>query len=182
MNVPRVTPARLAALLALSASCLAACGGEAPEARAPIAKETPADEILRIGKTWTSTAKQRGLLSPPSVISVFEVREESTIELSPTEARESLVVVENIRLRTGERIACETTVNHALELRWGRREGEAVVELTRPPVSTPRVCDKPGHPEPLLERPFGAARFALRSDSLVAIEPATDDRVYLPGP
>ncbi len=168
---------------ALAAAPLAAaCGGDEPEARAPIARETPADEVLRIGKVWTATSENRGLLSPPSPISMFDVREQSTLDLSAAAAYEVLVVEEDVRLRSGVRLLCKTTVQRDLGLRWGRREGEAAAELRRPALSAPRVCDNPGHPEPVLQRPAGATRFVLRSDNLVAVEPATDGRVYIAAP
>ncbi len=167
---------------ALAVVALTSCGGGESEARAPIAQETPADEVLRIGKTWTATSDQRGLLSPPSAISMGEVHEQSTVERAPTTAREVLVIEEDLRLRNGAHLLCKTTVQRELGLRWGRRDGQAAAELSRPALSTRRVCDNPGHPEPMLERPAGATRFVLRSDNLVAVEPATDGRVYIAAP
>jgi hypothetical protein len=172
----------LIAASALAVASLMSCGGDEPEARAPIARETPADEVLRIGKTWTATSEQRGLLSPPSAISMFDVHELSTLELGPTSAREVLVVEEDLRLRNGAHLLCKTTVQRELGLRWGRRDGQAAAELSRPALSTPRVCDQAGHPEPVLQRQAGATRFVLRSDNLVAVEPATDGRVYIAAP
>jgi hypothetical protein len=168
----------LSALPFLTGLALCACGGDEPKTRAPIAHETPADEILRIGHTWTATGANKGLLTPPSQISMFDVSEESRITLEPKSAQEELVIGETVKLRNGNELHCSTTIRHDLEIRWGFREGEPAVQLTRPAISAPRVCDHPGHPEPTITRPGGPVRFVLRSDNLVAVDPATDGRVY----
>ncbi|NLE85272.1 MAG: hypothetical protein GX607_02620 [Myxococcales bacterium] len=172
------TPLSLVGAVAL----FAACGGKEPAAPPPVAVETPADEVLRIGERWTSTSEQRGLLSPPSPVSVFVVREVSEITLSPTSGREVLTIEEELELRDGGALLCQTRFEHPLTVRWGRRDTDAAVELRRPGVTGARQCQGGSHPEPTLERPARAARFVLRSDNLVAIEPPTDDRIYLPLP
>lgn len=159
-----------------------ACG---PREAAPpprVVQETPADEILRIGERWVANTKQRGLLSPPSPVSVFAVLEESRLTLTRDQAREELVVEEQFELRDGGTVLCVTRSERTVGLKWGRREGEAAIELRRPALSTPRQCEGGRPPEPLLERPAGAARYVLRSDSLVAVEPPLEDRVYIPLP
>jgi hypothetical protein len=47
-------------------------------------------------------------------------------------------------------------------------------------VQIPRECNMPGFPEPVLDLPESAARFALRGDRLVPFAPATEKRAYLP--
>lgn len=169
-------------LLGGTAATLLACGGPEEAAPPPVAVETPADEILRIGERWTSTAEERGLLSPPSPISVFVVREVSEITLARQSAQEELVIEEQLELRDGGALRCQTRFEHPLGVRWGRREAEAAVELRRPALRGARTCEGGSHPEPQLERTGGAARFVLRSDKLVAVEPPVDDRVYIPLP
>lgn len=169
------------ALLATAAGGTACGGREA--APPPVAiQETPADEILRIGQRWSAATQQRGLLSPPSPISVFVVREESRIELTPDSARERLIIEEELELRDGGTLVCQARFDHSLGLRWGRREGEAAVELRRPVLRGTRACQGGRHPEPELERPGGAVRFVLRSDKLVAVDPPVEDREYVPLP
>lgn len=155
------------------------CGGQSAPPPEPPRQETPADEILRIGERWQSTSQQRGLLSPPSPISVFVVREESRIELRPDSARESLLIEEEIELTNGNKLLCQTRFEHALGLRWGRREGQAAVELRRPALRGNRTCQGGTHPEPVLERPGGPVRYVLRSDMLVAVDPPREDRQYM---
>lgn len=168
-------------LLGLFASVLLpGCGSDDPAPRAPVAEETPADQVLRIGRTWSSTRHDKGLLSPPSPINVFEIGEDSRLALEPKRAHETLVIEETVKLRSGVLLVCRTTLENDLGIRWGRREGEPAVELTRKALSTPRLCDRPGHPEPLIQRPASSVRFVLRSDNLIAVDPATDGRVYLP--
>lgn len=171
---------RKTTILLLAAGLLSACGGDEQPARAPIAHETPATEVLRLGKVWSSMTSEKGLLTPPSPISLFEVSEESRITLAPESASEELIVSEKVKLRSGVELHCSTTIKHDLGVRWGRREGESAVELTRPAVSAPRVCDRAGHPDPTITREGGPVRFVLRSDNLVAVDPATDGRVYHP--
>ncbi len=168
---------------ALASGCLLlGCGGDDREAEAPVHRETPADEILRIGNHWVSRQENRGLLSPPSAISVFVVREESTVTLAPKSAKEELVVEEQFELRSGATIHCRTEFSHDLTLQWGRRGGTAAVQLVRPALDAPRVCDGPGHPEPRLSRGRTAARFILSSDALEAVDPPLEKRRYLPLP
>ncbi len=169
-------------LLFGTATLLTACAGQEPPAPPPVAVETPADEVLRISERWTSTGEQRGLLSPPSPVSVFVVRELSEITLTPHGGREVLTIEEDLELRDGGALRCQARFEHPLTVSWGRRDMEAAVELRRPALAGARQCQGGAHPEPILERPARAARFVLRSDNLVAVEPATDDRVYLPLP
>lgn len=156
-----------------------ACGPREAAPPPPVVQETPADEILRIGERWLATTKQRGLLSPPSPISVFAVVEESRLTLAREGAREEVLVEEQIELREGGAIRCLTRFEHDLGLKWGRRQGEAAIELRRPAATAPRQCEGGQHPEPILQRPAGAARYVLRSDNLVAVEPPLEDRLYI---
>lgn len=172
----------LALALVGSLTTATGCGGrEAPPPQPPL-QEAPADEILRIGERWLASSQQRGLLSPPSPISVFVVREESRIELHPNSARESLLIEEELDLRDGGKLLCQTRFEHSLGLRWGRRENEAAVELRRPPLRGTRACQGGTHPEPFLERPGGPVRFVLRSDTLTAVDPPREERQYVPLP
>jgi len=141
--------------------------------------ETPADEILRIGANWTSVQPIKALLSPPSPISVIRGSVTSRIHLTKRDAEEELTIAEDVELRSGARVVCESTFRHPLSLRYGRKGGEPAVEITRPALNGRRVCQGP-HPEPDLVAESIVTLFVLRSDQLVAIEPKTDGRSYIP--
>lgn len=164
---------------ALVSLLCSACGGSSQETREPIQQETAADEVLRIGGEWISRVPDKGILSPPSEVSVFSVVTESTIQLSEESASERLVIEENVELRNGDGAQCRTEFSHPLQLRWGRRQGEAAVELIRPALNAQRNC-RGLHPEPVLRAEPKRALFILRSDQLVAVEPPLEDRIYRP--
>lgn len=155
------------------------CAGGTPEAQEPVQEETPADEILRVSAAWTSIEAETNILSPPSPLSLVKRRMASHIELSFESATERLTIDEEIELRSGGKLRCSTSLERSIELRYGRKAGEAAVELTSPPAALPRRCDGQ-HPEPTLELPPRRALFVVRADRLIAIEPRTDGRTYLP--
>ncbi len=156
-----------------------ACGG-APKEAAPVKRLSAADEITRIATEWMSVVPAQGLLSPPSKISTFKNSRASKIVLGAHSATETLTIEEKLQLRTGERVSCSTQVQLELRVRYGRRGGEAAVELTRPPLTVPRSCQG-FHPEGSLNEPERSALFVLRADTLVALEPPLEKRKYLPG-
>lgn len=162
--------------------CGVHCGGKQTKAEPPVTQETAAEEILRIASTWASTSPEQGLLSPPSAISVFKNSRTSTVTLTTTSAHEELTIEENVQLRSGETVQCKTAISHELGVRYGHRQGEAAVELVRPPLSASRVCGAGTHPEPSLDEPERRALFVLRADTLIAVEPPLEKRKYLPLP
>jgi hypothetical protein len=100
--------------------------------------------------------------------------------MSETRIVETLTIDEEAQLRTGPTIRCSTEFTHDLGHRWGRKQGQAAVELVRPALHGQRHCDLP-HPEGPISEPARRALFVLRSDNLVAIEPVVDQRTYIPG-
>jgi hypothetical protein len=102
------------------------------------------------------------------------------VTLTPDSAREELTIQEHVQLRAGGAVDCQTTLTHALGVRYGRRQGEAAVELLRPPLHGARVCSLGTHPEPVLKQPEHRALFVLRADALVAVEPPLEKLKYLP--
>ncbi len=168
--------------LALVATAIAACGHQPPPAATPVQHETAEDSILRVGHVWRSISRDRGLRSPPSKISVFETITTSTITLDAGKqsATEQLVLEEMFELRNGARFQCVARGKLRVRVRFGRLQGEAAVEVTRPPTSLPRHCQPADFGEPELAVDAGSARFALRGDQLVAFAPPLDKRVYLP--
>jgi len=158
---------------------LTACTGQKQEAEAPVAIEGAGEELRRVAVVWNSTEPTKGILSPPSPISMFHATTRSVVTLNRDSAQEELTIWEELELRSGTTIHCANKFVHPLTVRYGRKNGEAAVEMTRPALRGARTCDG-AHPDPNFNVPRRVARFALRSDRLVAVEPSTDKRVYLP--
>jgi hypothetical protein len=137
---------------------------------------------LRVAKVWQATAHDKSLRSPPSPVSVAEVGTQSTVHFSPDgkRATESLLVSERFEMHDGSEFQCETRGKLELGVSWGRRRGEAAVELARPAVMLARRCTPAGFDDAALEPAAGPARFVKRDDRLVAVEPPLEKRVYLP--
>jgi hypothetical protein len=173
------TPPKLFVSMALGI-LLSACGGGTQGPPPGPRQLTAAEEVLRIGSTWVNIEPLRGILSPPSDVSVFNTLRKSEVVLSADSATETLIIEESLELRAGGKIECQTEFNHSLTMRWGRRKGEAALELVRPPVHGPRSCSA-AHPEGDLSEQAKRAIFVLRSDNLVAVEPLVDQRNYTPG-
>lgn len=135
-----------------------------------------------MAKFWQSTAHEKSLLSAPSPVSVADVDTESALRFSPdgTGATETLVVRERFELHDGRKFECDSRAELQLGIAWGRRHGEAAVELTRPATVLSRRCVPEGFADATLEPAAGPARFVMRGDRLVAVDPPLEKRVYLP--
>lgn len=155
------------------------CGGKGNAPPPVVAKETAEAEVLRISRAWTSTQVEKSLLSPPSIVSVRAQTRTSRLELAAKEGTEHLVIAEQFELRTGGRIECETVFDHPVQVRWGRKSGEAAVEVTRPALQARRTCNGTA-PEDVLSEPVRTALFVLGADQLVAVEPPLEERIYRP--
>ena len=83
--------------------CLAGCGGTQKAETTPIARQSSADEILRIAGNWTSSLPEEGLLSPPSAISLFKNAWTSQLDLKVTSATK--------HSRSPNIYSCATVVN-----------------------------------------------------------------------
>jgi hypothetical protein len=169
--------------IALGSPLAPACGGSETESRAPIAHERPEDEILRVGKTWQATMEDKGFRSPPSAVSMFSELVTSTLAFTvgANEAVEGISYEGTFKVRDAT-YRCQAHAELRVALTFGRHAGEAAVEVRRPAAQIARTCDLPGFPEPVIEMPANAARFALRGDRLVAFAPPTERRAYLPVP
>ncbi|MCA9633710.1 MAG: hypothetical protein KC766_38930 [Myxococcales bacterium] len=167
-------------LVLLPCGCKKKQGPETETVRA----ETPEDEILRVGKRWQATEEARGFQSPPSPISVFDTRVQSVVVFSRGEKTvvEGLSASEDFELRDGSRVHCEGKLEVHSRVVYGRRQGEAAIQLERPRVRIPRRCSGGVPPDASLSLPRNVARFVLRDDQLVAVEPPLEKRVYLPIP
>jgi len=158
------------------------CGGGEPEARVPIAREGPGEQILRVGATWEARWAERGFRNPPSAISLFDTRVTSRLSLSRGKktARETLTFDGTFKLNDGTTYTCRANVDTTVTVAFGDRAGEAAVEVWRKPLRLSRACDKSGFPEPEFVVPEIRARFALRGDKLIGFDPPTERREYLP--
>ena len=175
-----MTPTRLVPVLV--ALQLAACGGANEAPREPVRHETPADEIMRIAKVWQATTLDEGLRSEPDPISVFRRRIQSTLEFQndQRQVEEQLDIEESFELRNGDRFECRARAKRRYAALFGRRSGEAAVQLERPQLTLVRSCSPPAFPEPELAVGGSTTRFVLQGDRLKAFEPPLDKRMYLP--
>jgi hypothetical protein len=168
--------------LAASAALALACSGAAgPPPSAP-SVEAPEDAILRIASFWEARYTDKGLRSSPSPIASFDRQLVSRLELtrSQTAATESLSFEERFTLRDGGEVRCNGRFDLQVSVSYGLRTGEPALQIEWPATERPRECDAPGAPIPPFERPAGRARFVLRSDQLVGVEPALEKRTFLP--
>lgn len=171
---------RAASPILLLSLALSACGGKQEGPPPEVKTQTSADEILRLGHHWTSILPDKGILSPPSKISLFRTHRKSELRISENAVFEKLTVEEEVQLRDGPVITCLTVFEHQVGHRWGRKNGEPALEIVRPALNAVRTCNGP-HPDGPIAEPARRALFVLRSDSLVAVEPVVDKRTYMPG-
>jgi hypothetical protein len=144
--------------------------------------EGPEEAIARIGSTWEARYTDKGLLSSPSPIASFDRQLASRLELARGQslATESVNFEERFILRDAREVRCQGRFDIQVNVAYGARGGENALELSWPELSQPRSCNVADAPIPPFERPAGRARFVLRSDQLVGVEPALEKRVFLP--
>ena len=159
-----------------------ACSGASRPALAPPDVQGPEEAIARIGSAWEARYTDKGLRSSPSPIASFDRQLVSRLELAPGQrvATESIFFEERFILRDAREVHCQGRFDVQVNVSYGERSGEPALELDWPELSQPRACDSPDAPIPPFERPAGRARFVLRSDQLVGVEPALEKRVFLP--
>jgi hypothetical protein len=172
---------RKAVTIAMMPLAVLACGGNKNSDTPAVKKQTAADEILRIGNLWTNVHPEKGILSPPSKISLFRTYRKSELRMSEDAIFERLTIEEEAELRDGTKIRCVTQFEHQVGHRWGHHNGDAAVEIVRPALSATRSCEGAIHPDGPIAEPAKQALFVLRSDNLVAVEPPVDQRTYTPG-
>jgi hypothetical protein len=144
--------------------------------------EGPEEAIARIGTVWEARYTDKGLRSSPSPIASFDRQLLSRLELTRGQrvATESVSFEERFILRDAREVRCQGRFDIQVSVDYGARGGESALELEWPELAQPRACDTPDAPVPPFERPAGRARFVLRSDQLVGVEPALEKRVFLP--
>jgi hypothetical protein len=161
---------------------VASCGGGEPEPEVAIARQGPAEQIFRVGRTWETQATESGFRTPPSPIGTFSGTIVSRVLLDEDQrtAREKLAFVSSFKLQDGREFRCEASTEVTLPVRYADHHGEAAVEMQRPRIELMRRCTPGGFPEPRLEIPATAARFVLRADRLIPFAPFDEHREYLP--
>jgi hypothetical protein len=125
---------------------------------------------------------EEGFKQPPSPIALFRARITDTVRFvagSP-DAEETVLLEEDFKMRDGSERRCRTELKLRANVRFGRRRDEAAVEIRSPGGRAARECGRGPFAEAALELPARAARFGLRGDQLVAVEPATERRAFLP--
>lgn len=159
-----------------------ACSGAAAPPPPPPTVEGAEEAIARIGSFWEARYTDKGLRSSPSPIASFDRQLVSRLELTRGQplATESLSFDERFNLRDAREVRCQGRFDMQVNVAYGMRGGEPALELDWPALSQPRQCDSADVPIPPFERPAGRARFVLRSDQLVGVEPALERRTFLP--
>jgi hypothetical protein len=173
----------MASRLATAAATLVlSCSGADPAPPSAPTHEGPQEAILRVGKVWEASEDENGFRSKPSPIATFHSRVRTRLTLVPDAARaEELVEYEErFTLQDGRTAHCTATRTTSIDVAYGLKAGEPGVELAWPSARIARKCDVPGFPLPTLERQAGRSRFVLRSDQLVAVEPSTEKRAFIP--
>lgn len=168
--------------LAIGCGLLASCGGTPPPPPAPPVAQGPDDAILTIASRWEARHVDKGLRSKPSPIASFERTIVQRLELrkGAEESVLSSLYDERFALRDGTEVRCGTQIGIPLQVSYGRRQGEAALELGWGPLELQRACDPPDSRIPPLTEPAGRSRFVLRSDQLVGVEPPLEKRSFLP--
>jgi hypothetical protein len=168
-------------VLAAATSVFSCSGAETAPLSAP-AREGPQEAILRIGKVWEASEEENGFRSKPSPIATFHSRVRTRLTLVPGTARaeERVEYDQRFTLQDGRSANCTASQNSTINVAYGVKAGEPGIEIAWPSAHIPRKCDAPAFPLPTLEREAGRSRFVLRADQLVAVEPPTEKRVFIP--
>jgi hypothetical protein len=145
-------------------------------------QERPEEAIISVSRKWEARYSERGLRPSDSPIASYDRQFFSRIEL----VRQAVSISETLRftelyvMRSGGQVHCAGQLEFDNAVTFGRKDGEAALELSWPDLEIPRLCDSEEVSEKFV-RSAGKAVFALRSDQLVPIAPATERRTFLPG-
>jgi hypothetical protein len=169
---------RLLALAVLVVGCSAAGQGPPPKAL----RESPAESIQRIGRLWQARADETGFRTAPSPIATFQSQVVSRLTLPSGNGpgRERIEYAEHFLLHDSRSANCSAVIEHDVSVAYGLKGGVPALELSWPAASQARTCDLAGFSAPKLERPAGRARFVLRDDQLVGVEPPGEKRAFIP--
>ncbi len=95
-------------------------------------------------------------------------------------ATEHLTFTERFVLRDGGEVRCSLSLSTDVAIAYGIKAGEPALQISWPAATRERQCDVPNAAIQSFERPAGRARFVLRSDQLVGVEPALEKRTFFP--
>jgi hypothetical protein len=170
-----------AGALALAALALS-CGGSSRQPPPTPLRESPAEGILRIGRVWEARENETGFRTAPSPIATFQTQVVSRLTLGAgaAPAQASVRYDDRFTLRDGRIANCSVSFELPASLAYGLKAGMPAIELQWSAARLPRTCDLPGFSAPELEHPAGRSRFVLRDDQLVAIEPPSEKRSFIP--
>lgn len=165
-----------------AASAALGCASSAPPPPTQPVSQGADDAILGIARVWESRVVDKGLRSSPSPIAAFESHVLTRIELvkDAPRARQVATYAERFGMRDGGSVECETRLEATVNVRYGRRRGEAAAEFAWAAARAARTCNAADPRIPAIEVTAGRSRFALRSDRLVGVEPALEKRTFLP--
>jgi hypothetical protein len=165
---------------AVAALLIVGCGGS--QAPPPVAqRESPAESILRIGRVWQARESETGFMSAPSPVATFKSDVLSRLTLADRgPGREQLEYSDRFTLRDGRVASCASTLEQEVPVAYGLKGGLPAIELEWAAAQPKRACDVPGFTPPALERRAGRARFVLRDDRLVGVEPPGEKRSFIP--
>ncbi len=167
--------------LSLFALALLACGGEENRPPPKAARVTPQEELAQLGKHWVSRWDERHIYESPHPLTVATLTASTQLDFAQQgQVFEELTIEERFELRRGPPVLCRSELRVPVRVRFGQRNGETAVELSRDTIVLARKCNSlepAGVPRDL---PASVAMFVLRGEQLVAVEPAGDRRRYLP--
>lgn len=168
------------AALAGAALALLACGAPQEE-RVHVKHEDPGVHVRRIAKVWREIIDEEGIPSSEPEISLFRIRTEMRVELGEGGVvREAIDRTELFRMRDGFEYHCVTRGVVPATAHYDNVLGEIRVTISNAAARIPRECREPAFAKKSKDLTAGSTVFALRSDRLVAIEPARARTVLLP--
>jgi hypothetical protein len=171
--------ASLVTLLAVAAS--PGCASPPPPAPTAVPKLSPHDELVQVAAHWVSREQERRSFEGAGGVTASSTITTSDLDItSEKNVRESLTIEERLTLGSGTEVTCKSQVTVGLGARYSRREGQPTAELTRPVTPLVRSCSSPPPTGFVAEVPAARWVVVLRGEKLVAVEPATNRRQYLP--
>ena len=165
------------------------------DAETPTARMSAEQQILSVGRRWQAREQQDGFrasqgpvgqparsAAPAKQVAVFHRTITTSLQLEPgaTEAVETFELDERFKLDNGQWYRCQARTTAQVRLRYGKKRGEAALEVSQPERRVTRRCTPPDFPEPVLELPATTSRFRLRGDQLVGFEPVSEKRTFVP--
>ncbi len=161
---------------------LVGCRPRDRDAEAPPARLSAEQEVLAIAPVWQALEEEHGARGPNQKISVFDLKQRTTLTLREGQrtAEEKIEVKERFEMKNGAVYECRARGLAKVQVRFGRKAGEAALEVQRPSMLLPRTCAPSDFPERELQLSGGTSRFLLQDERLVGFAPPSERRVFLP--